>query len=93
MKYLNTFLESVRHGVYPWFSINKKTFKISYGEADNDLAADAFFEYLEEDEYGMCREDWSMGMRDQAAEQAVEMIKQGKSNKELDEEFGDWYEK
>lgn len=82
--------ESVRFGVYPYFVIDRETLNVKKGEVENDLAQDAiqWDVYKHPDKlYGICISDWNKSMRDNAAETALELIKQGKTNKEIDEVF------
>jgi 8-oxo-dGTP pyrophosphatase MutT (NUDIX family) len=84
--------ESVRHGAYPYFSIDKKTFKISTGIADNDLAEEAVFMNRDRNNtYAYCSSAWSISTCEEAAKTAQELVKKNISNEEIDEVIREKY--
>jgi hypothetical protein len=87
--------ESVRHGVFPWFTVDRKAKELKFGELDNDIAQDAFYEAIDDygrnknpNMYGHCRSDWSRSMCIASGKQALELVKQGKTNAEIDKLLG-----
>ncbi len=88
--------ESVRHGSFPYFVIDRETFSVDKGNASNDLAVDAInypYDGQEETHFGYCIENWSESMRDSASEVAVSMLKNGKSDGEIREFLDEKYER
>ena len=81
--------ESVRHGVFPYFRINKDTLKVETGIADNDLAEDAInWPREREKSYQWCSGNWSVSMCESKAEEALELLKSGKTVDEMDKILG-----
>lgn len=88
MKHLDSFKkynESVRHGAFPYFRIDKNTYEIKEGIADNDLAEDAInYPRERKDFYSYCSSHWSVGQCHSIALKAVELLKKGMTVEDMD---------
>ena len=86
--------DSVRHGMFPYFSVNRKTLEISTGTVSSDLAVSAVFENRPNPSYySFCDEGWGMNSCEAAAKMAQEMVKKGASDEETDEVIYNKYTK
>jgi len=87
-KKFNDVNESVRHGAFPYFRIDKKTYDITEGIADNDLAEDAVnYPRDNKNYYQYCSSGWSVGQCHLIAVKAVELLKSGMSVEEIDDKL------
>jgi len=91
MKHIDSFdkyNESVRHGAFPYFRIDKKTYKIEDGIADNDLAEDAVnYPRDNKNYYQYCSSGWSVSQCHSIAVKAVELLKKGMSVEDMDDKL------
>lgn len=78
-------MESVRHGHFPYFSIDRSTFAVRFDAASNDLAVDAINYNDSKTHFSFCSENWSMTKCQAVASDVVKMLKAGKSDKEIKE--------
>ena len=84
--------ESVRHGVFPYFTIDLSDYSITYGEVDNDLSEDAVNDDLYNrkfDKYLQVCSSWSRSRCEYEAKNAVEQLKKGIPVQEIAQEFID----
>lgn len=84
--------ESVRHGVFPWFIINIKTYEIKYGEVSNDLAQEAVLENNDDSNVIAFCTSWSRSQCENVANDIITRLKNGESKQTiLDDLFDEWY--
>lgn len=84
--------ESVRHGVFPYFTVKLDTLTATFSEVSNDLAQDAVLEGNDDPNIITFCTSWSRGQCESVANDVIARLKAGEPKQAIvDSLFEEWY--